>query len=124
MSEGCFEPYRGRFGDSGTHFWHLGLTFGFLELIFAVPGLTFGSLERSLGFLGLTLRVSWEHLGASGPHFGALFEYMSALLRIYVRVSLQKAVGVQQAIRSNPRLSFFYGAVAQLGSFHAFAVRD
>ena len=25
-----------------------------------------------LGLIGLTFRASWEHLGASGPHFGVL----------------------------------------------------
>ena len=72
MSEGRFYSYWARFGVFGTHFWHPGLTFGLLELIFDIPGIAFGSLGLSLGLVGLSLRVSWEHFGASGPHSGVL----------------------------------------------------
>ena len=48
------------------------LTFGLLDLTFDIPGLALGSLGLSLGLLELTLRVYWEHLGGSGPHFGVL----------------------------------------------------
>ena len=87
MSEGCFKPYWASFGVSGTHFWCLVLTFGLLDLTFDIPGLAFGFLGLSLGLLGLTSRVSWEHLGASGKHFGVLRGAKDILFQQYRRYS-------------------------------------
>ena len=70
MSEECFKPYWALFGVTGTHFSRLGLICWLPELTLGAPGLTFGLSGLSLALLGLTLRVSWEHLGGSGPHFG------------------------------------------------------
>ena len=52
------------------HAW--GLICWLLELTLGASGLTFGLSGLSLALLVLTLRVSWEHLGGSGPHFGVL----------------------------------------------------
>ncbi len=70
MSEGCFKPYWALFCIPGTHFSRLGLICWLLELTLGAPGRTFGLSGLSLALLGLSLRVYWEHLGGSGPHFG------------------------------------------------------
>ena len=52
MSEGCFEAYWARFGVSGRHFSHLGLTFRFLEFNFGGRGSLLDPGGALWGFLG------------------------------------------------------------------------
>ena len=59
-------------GSLGRTFGVLGGLLGVWSSLLGFLGSLLGVLGLTLGLLGLTLRVSWGHLGASGPRFEAL----------------------------------------------------